>query len=243
METRTCFVTARLAEDDAIGSPPQRTLEQVVETDFAAMRFRLALCREQVGFTNPQLARVLDYDDALRRWNEFGQSIKESRFSATSPTANQQRLPCLDLRTEKFAQILRQCTGVDKVVNREPHCREFADGDGRIRPDDGRENCGKTAPVRQLGVEERMLFVEFPPEAICNDFKAGCKLPRIEFYVGCTGHLAPALEPPLPIWIAHDFADHIVQEQRPNRFRERQKGFQVSVHRGPLVECLGCAEA
>ena len=57
---------------------------------------------------------------------------------------------------------------------------ELPDCQGRCRAHDRRNHRRKTASVRELRIQEWVIFVEFLAELIGDDFEAGAKLAGVE---------------------------------------------------------------
>src|ERR1700677_2652473 len=110
---------------------------------------------------------------------------------------------------------------------------ELPDRQGGGRARNRRDHSAKPAPVWELGVQERVIFVKFLTELIGNHFEASPKPAGFEGNGLFLADDSVAFVPPGGIRIAHDFADASVQQQRLNRSKEGQDQFEA--HSGYLT--------
>ena len=74
----------------------------------------------------------------------------------------------------------------------------------------GNYRC-QAAPIGKLGIEERVVFVEFLPEPVGNYFETRAQTSRVELNARVIAKNAVALVPPCRVGIAHDLADALVK--------------------------------
>jgi hypothetical protein len=111
-----------------------------------------------------------------------------------------------------------------------------------MRPNNGRDDGGKTAPVWQLCIEERLVRSELATEFVGDHIKARQQLPDLELHFGRGVQFAVTFVPPHTVGITHDLADAVVQEQRLDGAKERK--YQLEAHsvlrEGGSPEIPGC---
>ena len=108
---------------------------------------------------------------------------------------------------------------------------ELADNERRSRPHHGRNDCRKAASIRKLGVQQRVVFVEFLAKIVGDHFEAGAQLAGVEGDGFFAVNNPVALVPPRAVGIAHDLADVFVKQQRFDGAEEWKD--QIETHRVP----------
>jgi hypothetical protein len=122
---------------------------------------------------------------------------------------NKNGLAARNLRGQKLRKRARQHPASDQIID-----GEVADHHRRRGPDDRRNHRCEAAPVRELRIEQRVVFIEFLAELVGNHFETRAQPRRVEL----DGRLVPenlvAFVPPCRVGIAHDFADALVKQER-----------------------------
>src|ERR1039457_7374407 len=73
---------------------------------------------------------------------------------------------------------------------------------------------GKAAPIRELRIQQWIVFVEFLPESVRYYFKARAQARCIELDARVAAQNPVPPEPPSRVRVAPDFADAVVKQER-----------------------------
>src|SRR5208337_3235761 len=170
---------------------------------------------------------VLDDDDAFTFGNRVGEYPQECGLTRAGAAADKQRLPAANLLGQKVRKWARQRPASDQIFDRVTAAGELAYDHRRIGTHDRRNHSRKAASVRELRVQERVVFVEPFAELICDDFEAGAKPAGVEGNRRFAVDDPVAFVPPWGVGIAHDLADVFVQQHRLYRAKERKDQFKT----------------
>src|SRR5580658_4248088 len=99
---------------------------------------------------------------------------------------------------------------------------KLPDGEGRGWAHNRRNDRRQAASVRELRMEDRVIFVEPFAELIGNDFEAGAQPTGVEGDGRFAAEYPVAFVPPGGIGIAHDLADALVEQERLNGPEKRK---------------------
>ena len=180
IEQRPRLDAAHLAQDDPVGPPAQRGLQQIVEGNAGLEGIGLAFDGEQVRLLQMKLRRILDDHDALVIGDCGCKGAEHRGLSGRSSAADEQRLPAANLRGKELRKRPRQRAASDKVIDGVMAAGELANGERRSRAHDRRNDRRQAASVRELRVEQRVVFVELFAELVGDHFEAGAQPAGVE---------------------------------------------------------------
>jgi transketolase len=118
-----------------------------------------------------------------------------------------------DFRME-IGQRPAQGTARDEVVDSKLLAGKLPDRDCGGRPYDGRNDCRYPAAIRQLGIQQWIVFIEPLAKVIGDHLESGPKSVGIELNAGVRTDNPVTLVPPRIVGIAHDLAHALVHEKR-----------------------------
>ena len=133
----------------------------------------MAFDSEDVGFLDVKLGRILDHYDPLFFGNKVGKYSQQRCLPGSGSAADEQCLSAANLLGQKVGKIPRKRFARDQVIDGVMAAGEFANGEGWRRAHDGRNHCRQTASVGELGMKDRIVFVEPFAQLIGDYFKAG----------------------------------------------------------------------
>src|SRR5215471_16026510 len=97
---------------------------------------------------------------------------------------------------------------------------EFADGQGGSPDAAGRNDSGDARSVREAGIEQGLLFVDFVAQRASNVPDRDLEIPFRETGIGDFLEFAAALDEDPAGTIHHDFRDSPVEDQMLDRAEE-----------------------
>ncbi len=170
--------------------------QEVVERDVRLERIALAFHCQNVGLLNAKLSRILDdYNPFLVR-NCLRQDIEQSSLSGSRSATNKDGFAGLNLVSQEFGKRPAQGAASDEVVDREPLAGELPDRESGRRPDNRRNDCRYAAPIRKLGIEQWIVFIEPLAKVIGDHLQSGPKSVGIELNAGVRTDNPVTLVPP-----------------------------------------------
>jgi hypothetical protein len=111
--------------------------------------------------------------------------------------------------------------------------RELADDHCWSGPNNWGDYRCQAAPIRKLGIEQRVVFVELFAEPVGNYFETRAQPSRVELNARVVTENAIAFVPPCRVGIAHDLADTFVEQERLDGPKEWEN--QLEAHGWNLI--------
>src|ERR1019366_5369604 len=164
---------AHLAEDDSVRSPAEGGFQKVVESDVGLEGIGLAFDRHNVRLLDLKLRSIFDNDEAFLFWNEVRQYPQKRRLAGAGSAADKQRLSAADLFGQEVCKRARQRTASNEVIDCVVAAGELSNNECWRKPNNRRNHRRQAAPIRELRMEYRVVFVEPFAELVGNDFEAG----------------------------------------------------------------------
>ena len=155
-----------------VGTPPQSAFEKILERYRGFVGIGLAFYGQNVGLLDHKFSRILDDYDSLATGNRLREDVQQCGFSRSRSAADENGLSIFDLPCQVVGQFARQCAAIDEVVGCVFAARKLADDHGWGWSDDRRNDCRQTAPIGELGVENRIVLIEFLAEFVRDHLKA-----------------------------------------------------------------------
>src|SRR5580704_11075842 len=90
IEQRSRFDSADFAEDDAVRTPAQSRLQEIVKRDASLEGIGLAFDGQNIRLLDAKLGCILDHNDALTIWDRLRHDIEKGRLSTPGPTADEE---------------------------------------------------------------------------------------------------------------------------------------------------------
>jgi len=156
------FAAAHLADDDPVGTHPERSLHQRADRDLAfPLRVGVArLERDEVRNAGDlQFRRILDRDDPLVRRDAVGEGVQKRRLARPGAAADEHVVFRPDQPGQPVRRLLRQRAAGDEIVQRHRPLRKLADRHRRPVQRHRRQHHVHPRPVRKPGVDDRIRLV------------------------------------------------------------------------------------
>jgi hypothetical protein len=181
IEQRARLGSAHFAQDDPIRPPAQSRLQKVIEGDLGLEGIGLAFGTVECSASGCPSSEVSSMT-TMRSWSgiALARMRKSVVFPLPVPPLISSVFPLRICSAKKVRKRSRQRAASDQVIDRVTAAGELANCERRIGPHNGRNDCRKAASVRELRVQERVVFVEPFAELIGNDFEAGAKPAGVE---------------------------------------------------------------
>ena len=173
IEQRSRLDSAHFAEDDPVRSPAESGLQKVVESDVGLERVGLAFDGQNVRLLDLQFRSIFDHDDAFMIRNEIGQYPQKRGLTRTRSAADKQRLSAANLLGQEVCKRARQRTASNEVIDCVMAAGELSNDECWREPNNRRNHRRQAAPIRELRMEYRVVFVEPFAELVGDDFEAG----------------------------------------------------------------------
>ena len=116
----------------------------------------------------------------MRSWSgiDWPRMFKQSGFPGPGSAADKDGLAARNLRGQELRKRARQRPASDQVFDGEMAAGEFANHHCRRWPNDrGNHRC-KAAPIGELRIEQRVVFVELLAELVGNHFETRAQTSR-----------------------------------------------------------------
>ena len=139
---------------------------------------------------------IFDDDDALLLGDRVRQNAENSGLSGRGSAADEHGLSVANLLGQKLCERLRQRAASNKVIDRVMAAGKLPNHERGRRPHDRRNDRRQAAPVRELRVQDGIVFVQMFAELVGNDFEAGAEPAGVEGYGLFPVHDSVALVPP-----------------------------------------------
>ena len=117
------------------------------------------------------------------RWSSgmaFARTRSTVVFPVEVPPLMSTVFPAANLCGQKISERLRQRAASDEVIDRVMAAGKLPNDECGRRPHDRRNDRRQAAPVRELRVEDGVVFVQLFAELVGDDFEAGAEPAGVE---------------------------------------------------------------
>jgi hypothetical protein len=112
--------------------------------------------------------------------NEISEYPQKRRLTRTRSTADQQRLSAANLLGQEVHKRARQRTARNEVIDCVMATGELSNDECWRKANNRRNHRRQAAPIRELRMEYRVVFVESFAELVGDDFEAGSEFAGVE---------------------------------------------------------------
>ena len=110
----------------------------------------------------------------------MAKNVEQCGLASAGSATDKDGLAARNLLGKKLRKRARQRPASDQVIDGEMAAGELANDHRRRVANDRRNHRCKAAPIRELRVEQRVVFVEFLAQFVGNDFEPRAQTRRIE---------------------------------------------------------------
>src|SRR5208282_3460687 len=112
--------------------------------------------------------------------NEISQYPQKRRFTRTRSTADKQRFASADLFGQQVRKRMCQRAASNQVIDCVMATGELSNDECWRKANNRWNHCRQAAPIRELRMEYRVVFVEALAELVSNDFEACSEFAGVE---------------------------------------------------------------
>ena len=180
IEQRACLDSAHFAENDTVGSPAERGPEKIVERNICLEGIGLTFHGQDVRLLDVKLGSILNDDDAFLFRDCIRQNSQKRGLSCASSSADKQGFPTANLLFQKIRKRPRERAASDQVIDGVMAAGELPYRERGRRAHNRRNDRRQATSVRELRVQDGVVFIQPFTKLVGNDFEAGAKPAGVE---------------------------------------------------------------